>query len=370
MPVLTLAAVPAPIQLFFDFINLLCEPWLFFTLSMVVFFGALYFRRILVKPAVALGILIGSVVVILISFMNPQFASEAGKPDNAPIFMLLYITGFCIWLAMWQAVKNDERIARGEGPEEAEVAKTRLHVWPYLIYIEGIVAAFVLAALFIWALSLEAPLEQAANPAKSPNPAKAPWYFLGLQEMLVYYDPWIAGVVLPGMILSGLIVIPYCDPNPKGVGYYTFNDRKLAITMFLYGFLILWCVLIFVGTFMRGPNWNFFGLYEQWDFHKLLSLNNVNLSDYFWQNFMGKASPASWWQREWPGFLIILVYFAVLPGAIVQLFPKLYRDLGFIRYSVLIGHFLLMLSLPIKMYLRWAFNLKYIVSIPEYFFNI
>ncbi|MCZ7647551.1 MAG: cytochrome C [Planctomycetota bacterium] len=365
-----LAVAPQPIQGFFDLVNLLCEPWLFFTLTMVVFFAAIYFRRTLVKPPVALGILIASVAAILVSFMSPQFKAEASKPDNAPIFMLVYITGFCIWLAFWQAVKNDERLARGEKPEEYEVGKTRLHVWPYLLYIEGIVAAFVLAALFIWALSLEAPLEQAANPAKSPNPAKAPWYFLGLQEMLVYYDPWIAGVVLPGMIISGLIVIPYCDPNPKGLGYYTFAERKLAVTTFLFGFLIMWVVLIFVGTFMRGPNWNFFGLYEPWDVHKVLSLNNVNLSQMFWQDGMGKALPAAWWQREWPGFLLILAYFAVLPGVIMKLAPKLYRDLGFIRYSVLVVHFLVMLSLPIKMYLRWSLNLKYIVSIPEYFFNI
>ena len=75
----------------------------------------------------------------------------------------------------------------------------------------------------------------------------------------VYFDPWLAGVVFPGLIVVGLMAIPYIDPNPKGNGYYTFLERKSAITTFLFGFLILWVVLILYGAFLRGPNWNFFG---------------------------------------------------------------------------------------------------------------
>ena len=72
-----------------------------------------------------------------------------------------------------------------------------------------------------------------AFPGKSPNPSKVPWYFLGLQEMLVYFDPWLAGVVLPGLIIAGLICIPYVDKNPKGNGYYTFTERKAEIETLL-----------------------------------------------------------------------------------------------------------------------------------------
>ena len=100
--------------------------------------------------------------------------------------------------------------------------------------------------------------------------------------MLVYFDPWLAGVVLPGLIIVGLICIPYIDKNPKGNGYYTFNERKAEITIFLFGFVVLWCSLIVLGTFLRGPNWNFFGPFEFWDIHKLAALTNVNLSEYIW----------------------------------------------------------------------------------------
>ncbi len=82
------------------------------------------------------------------------------------------------------------------------------------------------------------------------NPSKAPWYFLGLQEMLVYFDPWMAGVVLPSLILVGLMAIPYMDANPLGNGYYTYKQRKFAILSFCFGFLHLVAV--------DGGHWNLY----------------------------------------------------------------------------------------------------------------
>ncbi len=106
-------------------------------------------------------------------------------------------------------------------------------VWPDLLYIEFIALILCSIVLILWAIYLRAPLEQPANPSATPNPSKAPWYFLGLQEMLVYYDPWYAGVVLPSIIVLGLCAIPYIDINPKGNGYYTFSERKVSITTVL-----------------------------------------------------------------------------------------------------------------------------------------
>jgi hypothetical protein len=350
---------------------------IFYTGTIAAFFGAIILRKIWVRPMVALGLLIGSFIFVGISCFSHQFAGEAAKPDNVPLWIMIYLTAICLWAAFYQMVNNDERIKQGLRVDEAEAADEKLHVWPYLVYIEGIVAAFVLALLFIWAMGLEAPLEQFANPAKSPNPAKAPWYFLGLQELLVYFDPWIAGVALPGMIITGLIALPYCDPNPKGVGYYTFEQRPFAIITYLFGFLMMWIVLIFVGTLLRGQNWNFFGLYEPWDEHKLILANNINVSQLFWQDLMKMVTghpiaveSLHWAKREIPGFLILGFYFTVLPGVIALVFKKFYQQLGFIRYSIVIMHLIVMLAVPIKMYLRWAFNLKYIVFIPEYFFNV
>ncbi|MCA9633122.1 MAG: hypothetical protein KC766_35965, partial [Myxococcales bacterium] len=87
----------------------------------------------------------------------------------------------------------------------------KVHTWPYLVRLEMMVGTGVLAFMTIWSILVDAPLEEPANPTKTPNPSKAPWYFLGLQEILVYFDPWFAGVVLPGIIIVGLMIIPYID---------------------------------------------------------------------------------------------------------------------------------------------------------------
>src|SRR5574341_1169047 len=153
----------------------------------------------------------------------------------------------------------------------------RLHVWPYLVRSEFICTIIVMVILTVWSITIDAPLEEPANPTQTPNPSKAPWYFLGLQEMLVYFDPWFAGVVLPSLIIVGLMVIPYIDINPKGNGYYTWSERKFAIFVFMFGFLVLWISLIAIGTFLRGPGWYFFAPWQHWDPHKVVALTNVDL---------------------------------------------------------------------------------------------
>src|SRR5438477_9956537 len=131
--------------------------------------------------------------------------------------------------------------------------------------------------------------------------------------MLVYFDPWLAGVVLPGLIIVGLICIPYVDRNPKGNGYYTFAERKTEITIFLFGFAILWASLIVLGTFLRGPNWNFFVPFEFWDIHKLAALTNINLAEYIWVRGVRPALPASWFIRQIFGIVRVLVSVFVVP---------------------------------------------------------
>ena len=178
------------------------------------------------------------------------------------------------------------------------------------------------ALLIFWAIWLQAPLEEPASSVKTPNPSKAPWYFLGLQEMLVYYDPWMAGVVLPSLIIVGLMAIPYIDFNKGGNGYYTIKERKFAYITFQLGFLELWVTLIVLGTLLRGPNWNFFGPYEYWDAHKVEALNNRNLSEFIWQDWLGGSLPAvpaltslPEWARPFGQFLAILLG-RELPGTI------------------------------------------------------
>jgi hypothetical protein len=304
------------------------------------------------------------------SMTDYEFSKIITKPDNVPITMLIFSVGYFTWLGLRKAVINDERIAKGEEPLEA-AESDKVLVWPDLVYTELIAMIACTFILVIWAVVLKAPLEQPATSAKAPNPSKAPWYFLGLQEMLVYFDPWMAGIVLPLTIIAGLVAIPYLDFNKKGCGYFTFNERPFAITMFLIGFVVMWVTLIVLGTFLRGPNWNFFGPYEYWDTHKVLPLNNVNLSQLFWLDILRQPLPANWVIREFPGIVVVLLYLVAVPPILARtVMREYYIKMGFIRFFVLMNLLQLMASLPIKMMLRWAFNLKYIVYIPEYFFNI
>jgi hypothetical protein len=352
------------------FFNTLADPRLFFLLAVVGLVLMIWKRELVASNAVGYGMVGFLTLFFALGGFDPNFRLIITKPDNVPIVGLIFLLVFLTWYAMREAVLNDRRIAAGEGPiEKAESDK--VWVWPDLVYTELISLVVCSVVLIVWSILLKAPLEQPASSAVTPNPSKAPWYFLGLQEMLVYFDPWLAGVVLPGLIIAGLIAIPYIDTNPKGNGYYTFNERKTEITLFLFGFVILWSSLIVLGTFLRGPNWNFFGPFEYWDVHKLEALVNVDLSDYIWVSALGMAKPAFWLVREIFGILLVLAYVFVLPPLLAKKgLTRYFEKLGAPRFYVTVFLFLMMMSLPIKMLLRWIFNLKYIVAIPEFFFNI
>src|SRR3954462_15554179 len=350
--------------------NAVADPRLFFLLAVGALVVVLWQREKVASNAVGYGALGVLAAFLVFGTFDPNFRLIVTKPDNVPIVGLIFLLVFFVWYSMREAVLNDRRIAAGQGPiEKAE--SDRVWVWPDLVYTELISLIVCSVVLIVWSIFLKAPLEHPANPANTPNPSKAPWYFLGLQEMLVYFDPWLAGVVLPGLIIVGLICIPYIDRNPKGNGYFTFNERKAEITIFLFGFAILWTSLIVLGTFLRGPNWNFFGPFEYWDIHKLEALTNVNLSEYFWIRMLKTAYPGNWFLRELPGIVVVLFYVFALPVILAKTLFKTYLDkLGPPRYYVTVFLFLMMMSLPIKMLLRWVINLKYIVGIPEFFFNI
>jgi hypothetical protein len=345
-------------------------PILYTSLSVLGFAGMLYFRRVVSEPPVAWGILNLFLLAGGWSMTDPEFRKIIVKEDNVPITILIFTVGYFTWLGLRKMVLNDARLAKGQPPLES-LEDDKVLVWPDLVYTELIAMIVVTALLVVWAVALKAPLEQPATSAKAPNPSKAPWYFLGLQEMLVYYDPWMAGIVLPLMIINGLVAIPYIDFNQKGNGYFTFDQRKFAVTVFLIGFVVMWVTLIVLGTFLRGPNWNFFGPYENWDPHKVLPLNNVNLSDYFWLGLLKQPLPDAWYIRELPGIVVVLGYLFVLPPILARtILRPFFLKMGFVRFILLVNLLQFMAALPLKMVLRWAINLKYIVYIPEYFFNI
>jgi hypothetical protein len=350
-------------------------PVTYFVGSTIAFIIVLVYRKFFTEPVVAWSILNLSLLASGWAITDPNFRAIITKEDNVPIVMLIFSVGFFSWLGMRKAIINDERIANGEPPLE-KLEDDKVLVWPDLVYTELICMVICTVALVVWAILLKAPLEQPATSAKAPNPSKAPWYFLGLQEMLVYYDPWMAGVVLPTFILVGLMALPFIDFNQKGNGYYTFAQRQFAITTFLYGFVVLWCILIVLGTFLRGPNWNFFGPFEYWDPHKVLPLNNVDLSQMFWLGLMGRVMETgkgffNILVREAPGIILVAAYMLLLPPLLAKTFMRsFFIKMGFVRFFLLVTLIQFMACLPIKMVLRWTINLKYIVYIPEYFFNI
>jgi len=235
----------------------------------------------------------------------------------------------------------------------------KIHTWPHLVRGEFLLTIFILVVLTLWALLLDAPLEEPANPTRTPNPSKAPWYFLGLQEMLVYFDPWHAGVVLPTLIIIGLMVIPFIDINPAGNGYYTYKDRKYEILTFFFGFHILWVSMIIIGTFFRGPGWNLFWPWEHWDPHKVEALTNVDLPyllgfrDYYWSAAFGLFCVVAY-------FVVGMALFYLW---VVRVKGKEFMERwGPVRFGITAFLIVTMLALPVKMFLRLAFNVKYILA--------
>ena len=128
----------------------------------------------------------------------------------------------------------------------------KVHTWPHLLAAEFVAALACTAFAFLFSIWVNAPLLQHSNPNQTPNPSKAPWYFLGLQELLTMFHPMIAGVTIPGVGLIILIFAPYIDKNPSNKP----EDRKFAISLMTVH-LMFWAVLVMIGSFFRGPGFNF-----------------------------------------------------------------------------------------------------------------
>jgi quinol-cytochrome oxidoreductase complex cytochrome b subunit len=320
------------------------------------------------------------------------------------VFLPLIAGGFMI-VHFWR-IRKDTFSGPPLKPEE--LPHDKVDTWPHLVVREYIAAIFCMVVLSAWSLLVNAPLEEMANPTVTPNPSKAPWYFTGLQELLVYFDPWIAGVVLPTMIIIGLIAIPYLDTDKnRGVGSYAFKERPFAQTYFLFG-LGMWFVLIFIGSVLRGPNWDIYWPWESWAIHKApppptwslpLGWGLLAIVAYFGLGFilprLGKPD------FEWKKALIkgaaiiggvsVLVKFAVIPLKFhmlweqvcwLALFSYTYYVMGVlvprkhlagldrIRYVTTMILVLMTLGVLMKMGVRLGFHVKYVLTIPSVSLNI
>ena len=360
-------------------------------------------RRFINKwTLLVLAILIVAVWAINVQDWH-QLWTISSAPDNIPIVAMLFLVPFFTWMGIRQAIANDRLIDELEADPKAAKTHHRkvepwrpgwareLHVWPYLVRIEFLATVIVTVVLFVWSITLNAPLEEPANPNLTMNPSKAPWYFLGLQEMLVYFDPWIAGVVMPSIIMVGLMVFPYVDSNPLGNGYYTLKQRRFALWMFGAGFL-MWIVLIVIGTFIRGPGWIWFWPGQTWDHNAVVFDKNVDLHDMIAAKLhLGFLSqnPAKFIF----GFIVVSGFYLV--GALFfhwlmtvdfkkirfrkpfgkNLFPKNEFEQKLLARTSLLQYLTfqffavsVLLALPVKLILRLALTIKYVWVTP--WFNI
>ena len=305
-----------------------------------------------------------------------QLLEIALLPDNIPILLMMVLTPVYVLYGLRQAVANDRLIERLQSdPSLAETHHRttfpyrkdwpdRVHTWPFLLKRELLVTLIVTVILIVWSVALDAPLEEPANPNFTMNPAKAPWYFLGLQEMLVYFDPWLAGVAFPVLIVVGLIIIPYCDTNPLGNGYYTYRQRKFALWTFLFGFLVLWMLLIVIGVFIRGPGWMWFWPGQTWDHHRQVHEINRDLHEVF--GITGQPAEGIF------GGAVVGAYAAIFSLVFHKLFvkfkPREYLKMTFIQYALMHFFMICMMALPAKILLRLLFRIKNVWVTP--WFNI
>ncbi|MCX7805593.1 MAG: hypothetical protein N3A38_10445 [Planctomycetota bacterium] len=407
-----------------EILNFASRPPLVLGFLAALVFAAVFFRRRLTRPIPTIFVAAASAAIFALCLSDGTFRGKALDADNAVVFLLLSLTAVVLWTAIREAAINDrgptaappgeaagERsgesgdgaaggpagggIATGEStpgtppaavpgmgyPPPAESADgpgagagatpdIKVTTWPHLLYIELIAAVFATVALAAWAMIADAPLEAPADPGRSPNPAKAPWYFAGIQEMLAYFDPWLGGAFIPALIVLGLAAIPYLDPDPSGAGMYTFRRRPAAVAAFLFGFVALWIGLIMVGTFVRGPDWDAYGIFEPWGGARLECPAERPLSDAFWEGLLGRELPAWPPARELPGILLLIAYFAVPPLLAARVAPDVRRRMGAARFWMAAFLILAMLGIPAVICFRWLFGIRHIVSIPEVPFNI
>ncbi|HEY7462931.1 MAG TPA: menaquinol-cytochrome c reductase cytochrome b subunit [Candidatus Limnocylindria bacterium] len=163
---------------------------------------------------------------------GPKLPGPPGVPGTERFRLLAY-------------VKQESMVRVDKRPDETVLT------WPHLLRAEFLMATLITALLVITSFLIEAPLEEMANAGATPHVAKAPWYFLGLQEMLSYFNATVVGVLFPPIYFIGLMVIAYIDRSP----YKAARDRKLAWVFFMC-LMVGGLLVTFIGSFFRGPGWN------------------------------------------------------------------------------------------------------------------
>jgi hypothetical protein len=255
-----------------------------------------------------------------------------------------------------------------------EIEDEKKTVVPHLVYRELVCALLALIIILIFSLTFDAPLEGRANPAITPNPAKAPWFFLPVQELLVYFDPWLAGIVIPFIFVLALITLPYLDFNREGANRYAFSKRKLAILIFC-ATLLVWFGLLYIAYFFRCEHWQFrwrlpFQIPSPVDVGKVTpqvySLLTLSTGQGVLPEYAKSVVTISAVQHGL--FIYILLWLTAffvafgIPFFLVRLFKKelgIATRINFAKAYVLSFYVWVFILVLLKIYFYWATNLKY-----------
>ncbi|MBI2364019.1 MAG: cytochrome bc complex cytochrome b subunit [Deltaproteobacteria bacterium] len=179
------------------------------------------------------------------------------------------VTALIVNYHIWRVIKDgglahpsENRGADGEPLGQPQRSDSVVTTFPRVVYLELLVFLVLMVGLPAASLLFNAPLEEEANPLTPSNPSKAPWYFLGLQELVGYSAFW-GGVGVPTLLMIYLVVLPYVDRRPAGIGIWFARERVVMIsvwTVILLGILVTTAL----GIYFRGPNWNFYWPWENW----------------------------------------------------------------------------------------------------------
>jgi hypothetical protein len=204
------------------------------------------------------------------------------------------------------------------------------------------------------------------------NPTN-PMLMRGVQELFVYFDPWLASFVFPVIYTLGLATIPFLRKSSDTQTPLPLSRLcNIFVALILIAIESVWLSLIGFELFFRGPNWNIFWPGEAWDSNRIVPLNQATLSQYYWLKLVGHwpdVNTTNWWSREYPGLLLLGIYLAAGLFIAHYLFRAERRITPYWRWASLVLLTELAALVPIKIILYWLFNIKYLICVPEHSFN-
>ncbi len=300
----------------------------------------------------------GLFLLLTVAFLGVGLSDEVFRrlilhPERLPVVVLVLSSVAVLWLEM----------RRFYLPEGQSAGVRWLDRPPAKLPVDAVVATAVGLVLVALVLLQPAGLGAEADPASRPDSIKAPWFFVGLQELDTYFDPWVPYFALPLLLVVGLLGLPHLETGDAAAG------RRRSL--FLLGWLLLWLWPMAVGAVLRGPHWNAFGPFETWDPSRPAALAPRPLSEVFWIVWLRGFQPASWWLRELPGMLLLGGYFVLLPLALRRwkltrgAFESYLKAMGAWRFRAALTWVLAVMIVPLKMYGQWLWDIGYWIHLPE-----